>query len=81
MDSRVMDSRSRRRRRRGRIPDWQYRAAAHRIHHYEGIVEMDDGATVSRWNDKGAYIEAWIWVPREHLTAEDKTDGARERFR
>lgn len=28
----------------------------------DGEVEVDDGATVSRGDDPGAYVHAWVWV-------------------
>jgi hypothetical protein len=39
-----------------------YRAAAQRLHHKEGEIEIDDAALVSLGDDPGAYVQAWIWV-------------------
>lgn len=45
--------------------DAQYRAAAKRMFEREGELEIDTDATVSRGSDPGAYVQAWVWVPRE----------------
>ncbi len=48
--------------------DEQYRAAAKAAHHDEGTLEIDDNAPVSRADgnpDKGAYVQAWVWVSDE----------------
>lgn len=29
----------------------------------EGSIEIDGGAVVSRGDDPGAYVQAWVWVP------------------
>lgn len=44
------------------ITDKAYIEAARKIHHKDGEVEIDEGATVSRGSDPGAYIQAWVWV-------------------
>lgn len=41
----------------------KYRAAARRIHHQGGELEIDDNAVVSLGSDPGAYVAAWVWVP------------------
>lgn len=28
----------------------------------DGIIEIDDNAVVSRGDDPGAYVQAWVWV-------------------
>jgi hypothetical protein len=36
------------------------------LHQDEGTIEIDDGALVSRAArnpNKGAYVQAWVWVP------------------
>lgn len=43
--------------------DDRYRAEAKRLHHDEGECEIDSGAEVSRGDDAGAYVQAWVWVP------------------
>ena len=47
--------------------DAAYRAAAERIHADEGEIEIDDGAVVSKGEDAGAYVAAWVWVPDDVL--------------
>lgn len=50
--------------------DSAYRAAAKRMHHSDGECEIDEGAPVSRAKgnpDKGAYVQAWVWVPDADL--------------
>lgn len=37
----------------------------------EGTLEVDDGAKVSRAKgnpDKGAYVQAWLWIADEDAT-------------
>lgn len=41
-----------------------YREAAKRLHHRDGELEIDDNARVSHGADDGAYVQAWVWVPR-----------------
>ena len=46
--------------------DQKARKIAIAQHYSEGTLEIDDNAKVSRAEgneDKGAYVEAWIWVP------------------
>jgi hypothetical protein len=46
----------------------QYREAAKRLHHEDGECEVDDNARVSRSSmddEEGAYVQAWVWVPRQ----------------
>ena len=33
----------------------------------DGELEIDDNAQVSLGDDSGAYVEAWVWVPEEHV--------------
>jgi hypothetical protein len=43
----------------------QYRAAARRLYHEEGSVEVDERARVSEraaGGDAGRYVQAWVWV-------------------
>jgi hypothetical protein len=39
-----------------------YRAEAKRLYVHEGTLEIDSGAIVSRSDDGGAYVAAWVWV-------------------
>lgn len=48
--------------------DEQYREAAKRVHGEEGEVEIDNTATVSRGDDAGAYVQAWVWVPLDQIS-------------
>lgn len=50
-----------------RITSAQYRDAAKRIHESEGSIEIDDKAKVSRGDDTGAYVQAWVWVPNDSI--------------
>lgn len=52
----------------GHPTDAQMVEAARVQHHREGGLEIDDKAKVSRADDneaKGAYVQAWVWVPDE----------------
>jgi hypothetical protein len=42
--------------------DEQYRQMARALHGRDGEIEIDDNADVSRGNDPGAYVQAWVWV-------------------
>lgn len=62
------------------IPEKEYRdfiTDAKQIHECEGTLEVDDGAVVSRGDD-GAYVQAWVWVPRKEikLTRTERTELA-----
>ena len=48
--------------------DRRYIAAAqdHRLIE-DGTLEVDDNAVVSRGDDPGAYVQAWLWVYRSDL--------------
>ena len=48
-----------------RPTDEQYRSAASRQYQKDGEVEIDQLAPVSKAEgnpDKGAYVQAWVWV-------------------
>ena len=48
--------------------DTQYRAAAKKLYHREGEVEIDENAKLSKAlgnPDRGCYVEAWVWVSDE----------------
>jgi len=53
-------------------------AAAKRLHHKDGEVEIDDHDTplptarVSRGEDPGAYVLAWVWVDNSDVNAKDR---------
>lgn len=40
----------------------EYIKTAKEKYHSEGSIEIDSGATVSRGDDNGAYVQAWVWV-------------------
>lgn len=42
--------------------DAPYRDAAKRLFHKGGELEIDPDAKVSRGEDPGAYVQAWLWV-------------------
>lgn len=43
-----------------------YRRAAKAEHEEEGRIEVDDNAAVSCGDPaEGAYVQAWVWVPRD----------------
>ncbi len=42
--------------------DW-YRERAKELYSVDGKVEVDSNARISRGDDHGAYVEAWVWVP------------------
>jgi hypothetical protein len=46
-----------------RITDAQYREAASRMYHADGYCEVDNNAKLSRGDDMGCYVQAWVWVP------------------
>lgn len=50
--------------------DDAYRAAASWLH---SGVEVDGDAKVSRGDDDGAYVQAWVWVPESNAQEEGKS--------
>lgn len=42
-----------------------FREQARAQRHCEGDIEIDDNAPVSIGNDRGAYVQAWVWVPAD----------------
>jgi len=51
----------------------EYRDAAKRLYHVDGATEIDDKARVSREStarEEGAYVQAWVWVPRQAVDKE-----------
>lgn len=43
--------------------DW-FRIRAKELYHEVGEIEVDDNARVSFGDKEGAYVQAWVWVPR-----------------
>jgi hypothetical protein len=50
------------------VEDASYRAAACRLYDGEKI-DVDEDAVVSRGDDPGAYVAAWVWVSDEDVRA------------
>ncbi len=50
--------------------DKQYIEAARRQYEKEGEIEVDETAVVSRGEDEGAYVQAWVWVSNSELEEE-----------
>lgn len=56
----------------------QYVAKARELHEVEGEVEIDRLMTTNRQvsrsedqdGEQGAYVRAWVWVPREAIQPE-----------
>lgn len=52
--------------------DEQMREAAKNEYEREGEIEIDDNAAVSRGDDTGAYVQAWVWVSFDEAEGEGK---------
>lgn len=52
-----------------KLTDDQIREMAKEAYQREGTLEIDSNAVVSRGDDNGAYVQAWVWVdfPEETL--------------
>ncbi len=50
--------------------DSQFVEAARELYEQEGEIEIDDNATISRGDDDGAYVQAWVWVNFHDMTEE-----------
>lgn len=46
----------------GDVTNEAYIQAARREHQRDGAIEIDDHAAISRGNEHGAYVAAWVWV-------------------
>jgi hypothetical protein len=55
-------------------PGAQAYVAAAKLHGKEGELEIDDNARVSKGDDDGAYVEAWIWVSDEDAELGERCD-------
>lgn len=44
-----------------------YLEAAGELHGRDGECEIDGNAKVSMGDDPGAYVAAWVWVPRSEI--------------
>jgi hypothetical protein len=56
--------------------DNYYVKAAQDKHNDEGTLEVDDNATVSRGDDPGVYVQAWVWVYDDATPHTSETDPA-----
>lgn len=45
------------------LPDRWYAEEARRLYGTDNGVELDSAPVVSRGDDPGAYVAAWVWVP------------------
>ena len=45
--------------------DKWFRARAKELYYRDGEIEIDSNAIISRGDDPGAYVAAWVWVPFE----------------
>jgi hypothetical protein len=48
----------------GKSDDW-YRERAKELYGVDGEIEVDSNARISRGDDPGAYVEAWVWVSED----------------
>ena len=53
-----------------RPSDAAYRTAARRLYQSDGALEIDDESVVSRGDEAGAYVQAWVWVPADATAPE-----------
>jgi hypothetical protein len=44
------------------MTDKEYIGAAREKYGRDGEIEIDHNAVVSRGDDPGAYVQAWVWV-------------------
>ena len=49
----------------------QYREAASRLYEEEGKIEIDSNAAISKGDDPGSYVQAWVWVYDEEALREE----------
>ena len=47
----------------------EYRDYARKVHNVEGHLEIDPDAVVSLGCEKGAYVQAWLWVDESEVFA------------
>jgi hypothetical protein len=52
--------------------DENIREMARKRYGLTGNVDVDDDAVVSRGDDPGAYVQAWVWVPFEEGEDEEE---------
>jgi len=64
---------------RDKASDAAYVAAARVLYGVNGEVEVDEGAKVSRGDDPGAYVQAWVWVDNTAM-AEQLPEELRKEF-
>lgn len=56
----------------GSITDARYIEAAREKYESEGSIEIDESAKVSRGDDPGAYVAAWLWVYDNEVNPESE---------
>jgi hypothetical protein len=54
----------------GKSDDW-YRDGARELYCEDGEFEVDSNGRISRGDDQGAYVEAWVWVPDDEDLMDD----------
>lgn len=54
-----------------------YVSAARAIHEAEGTLEIDDNAEISEGGNRGAYVQAWVWVYKSAVP-EFQKEGSNE---
>lgn len=60
------------------IAEQRYRRAAERLYEDEGTIEVDGNAPVSCGEPgRGAYVQAWVWVPVFELQNEKARETSR----
>lgn len=52
--------------------DEEMRQTAMRLYEREGEIEIDPEAIISRGDDPGAYVQAWVWIYYNDVKPEDK---------
>jgi len=54
-----------------KLEDERYRKRAKEAHGVDGGIEFDDMCKVSKGDDNGAYVQAWVWVDAEEPKEDD----------
>ena len=52
-------------------PDSAFIQAAREQYQEEGSIEIDENAVVSRGDEDGHYVQAWVWVSARQPTQEE----------
>lgn len=62
--------------------DAWYRAQAVKQYYDEGFFEIDENAPVSQADgnpDRGAYVQAWVWIPDLASDASEEDEESNDR--